>query len=159
MNVSLFLDAVYSAKLQKNKFYVFFYVFFCVCWLSAHFLQDVLCMWVLWASQLSCSCVGWPLCLIIYSLCCHTAGWMCSLQRVFHFSSHLAHLNKIVSILKALSFYPCRVMAAAGRCKPSLNRAPPSFQYSVPPSSREASWQYIHKRAEQIMDYEGISWL
>lgn len=97
----------------------------CACWLSAHTLQRVLCMCVLWASQLSYSCVMCPLCLIIYWLSCHTAGWLCSLQLVFHFSPHLACLNKTVSILKAFSFNhevtPHEFMAAGGKCNQSLN--------------------------------------
>lgn len=95
-----------------------FYKCIRVCWHPEHGLQHVLCMQVLWASQLSYSCVVWPLCLIIYSLRCHTAGWLCSLQLVFHFSPHLACLNKTVSILKALSFSHAvtrhKVMTAAG---------------------------------------------
>lgn len=110
-----------------------FYVFVFADFLPTVCLQDVLCMWVLWASQLSYSCVVWPLCLIIYSLRCHTAGWLCSLQLVFHFSSHLARLNKTVSILKALSFNHAvarhKVMAAAGRCNQSLNKTPPKSQH------------------------------
>lgn len=102
----------------------------CVFWLCARCQQHVLSMC---ASQLSYSCVVWPLHLITYSLRCHTAGWLCSLQLVFHFSPHLACLNKTVSILKALSYNhpvtPHKVMATAGRCSQSLNKTPPKSQY------------------------------
>lgn len=95
-------------------------------------LQHVLCMWVLWANQLSYICVVCPLCLIIYSLRYHTAGWLCSLQLVFLFSPHLACLNKTVSILKALSFNhavtPHKIMAVAGRYSHPLNKIKPKSQ-------------------------------
>lgn len=110
--------------------WLWMYLLCSVCWLSAHFLQHVLCMWVLWVSQLSYSCVVCPLCLIICCLSCHTAGWLCSLQLVFHFSPHLACLNKTVSILKALRFNHAvtlhKVTAAAGRCNQSLKKTPKS---------------------------------
>lgn len=136
----------------------------CVCWLSAQCLQHALCMWVLWASQLSYSCVVCPLCLIIYSLRCQTAGRLCSLQLVFHFSPHLACLNKTVSILKALSFNHAltrqRVMAAAGCCNQSLNKTPPKFQClnlcKLPALSCEISKQYIHKMTKLIVDLHRI---
>lgn len=97
-------------------------------WLS----PQELCMWVLWASQLSHWCVECLLCLIIYSWCCQTAGSLCSLQLVFHFSPHLARLNKTVSILKASRFNhavtPHKIMAAAGRCNQSPYETLTNFQ-------------------------------
>lgn len=68
----------------------------------AQCLVNALCMLILWTSQLSYSCLVWPLCLIIYSQPSHTAGWLCSLQLVFPISPHLACLNKTISILKDL---------------------------------------------------------
>lgn len=110
---------MYVYECQTNKillcvtYYVFVYVDFIH---TVYNNMSVLCMWVLWANQLPYSCVVWLLFLIIYSLRCHAAGWLCSLQLVFHFSPHLACLNKTVSILKALSFnraiIPHKVMVA-----------------------------------------------
>lgn len=55
----------------------------CLCWLLAHHLRGVPCFGPLWASQLSYSCVLWPLRLIIYSLRGRAAGRLCSLLLVF----------------------------------------------------------------------------